>query len=285
MKFLIGFFVVIGCVIGGYVLHHGKLAVLWQPTEVLIIVGAAVGSFIIGTPGPLIKAILKSMKILFKGMPFKKASYLELLVMQYAVYKTMRTKGMLEMEQHIENPHNSSLFGNYKIFVHNHHAADFFADYLRLMTMGVDNHYELEDLMEKEIGAHRSEAGHISHAIAKIADGMPALGIVAAVLGLIVTMGSITEPPEILGGLIGAALVGTFLGVLLAYGIIGPMAGYMGDSLEAQVRYLECIKAGLVAYSKGVAPAVAVEYARTSIDVLFKPSFAEVESACQGVSS
>jgi chemotaxis protein MotA len=282
MKFIIGFIVVIGCVLGGYVLHHGNLAVLWQPTEVLIIFGAAVGSFIIGTPGPLIKMVLKSMKLLFKGMPFKKADYIEVLTMQYAVYKTMRSKGMLEMEQHIENAHNSSLFGSYKTFSHNHHALDFFADYLRLMTMGVDNHYELEDLMEKEIAAHRTEAQHISHAVNTMADGMPALGIVAAVLGVIITMGSISEPPEILGKLIGAALVGTFLGVLLAYGLVGPMGRYMGDVLEAQVRYMECLKAGLVAYAKGVAPAVAVEYARTSIDVMCKPTFAEVENACGG---
>jgi chemotaxis protein MotA len=282
MKFLIGFIVVIGCVLGGYVLHHGKLSVLNQPTEFLIIVGAAVGSFIIGTPGPLIKAILKSMKLLFKGMPYKKADYIELLTMQYTVYKTMRTKGMLEMEQHIDNPHNSSIFGAYKGFMKNHHAVDFFADYLRLITMGVENHYELEDLMEKEIAAHRNEGKHISHALSTMADGMPALGIVAAVLGVIVTMGSITEPPEILGGLIGAALVGTFLGVLLSYGMIGPIARYIGDYLDAEVRYLECIKAGLVAYAKGVAPAVAVEYGRTSIDILYKPSFVEIENACQG---
>ncbi len=282
MKFIIGFLVVVSCVIGGYIWHHGNLAVLWQPSEFLIIIGAAVGAFIIGTPAPLIKAILKSMKCLFKGMPHKKPSYVDLLTMQYSVYKTIRSKGMLEMEQHINNPHSSSLFTRYPTFSANHHAVDFFADYLRLMTMGVDNHYELEDLMEKEVASHRSEAQHISHSLATMADGMPALGIVAAVLGVIITMGSINEPPEILGKLIGAALVGTFLGVLLSYGFVGPIARYIGDVMESHVRYLECIKAGLVAYSKGVAPAIAVEYARTSIDVLYKPSFAEVENACNG---
>ncbi len=280
MKFLIGFLTVIGCVIGGYIWHHGNLSVLWQPSEFLIIIGAAVGAFIIGTPSPLIKAILGSMKCLMKGMPYKKASYVELLTMQYGVYKLMRSKGMLEMEQHIDNPHNSGIFTRYTTFAKNHHAVDFFADYLRLMTMGVDNHYELEDLMEKEVASHRAESQHISHTLATMADGMPALGIVAAVLGVIITMGSINEPPEILGKLIGAALVGTFLGVLLSYGFVGPIARYIGDVLEARVRYLECIKAGLVAYSKGLAPAIAVEYARTSIDVLYKPSFAEVENAC-----
>jgi chemotaxis protein MotA len=282
MKFIIGLVTVIGCVLGGYVMHHGKLSVLWQPTEVIIIVGAAVGAFIIGNPGPLIKVVLKSFKGLFKGMPFKKADYIDLLVLQYIVFKTMRTKGMLEMESHIENPHNSGIFNSRKSFIHNHHAVDFFADYLRLITMGVDNHYELEDLMNREIDAHRQEGKHIAHAITNIAEGMPALGIVAAVLGVIVTMGSITEPPEILGGLIGAALVGTFLGVLLSYGIVSPMANYLGSQYEAQVRYLECIKCGILGYAKGLAPAVAVEYGRTSIDILYKPSFAEVETACDG---
>ncbi len=283
MKFLIGFVTVIACVIGGYVLHQGKLAVLWQPTEVLIIVGAAVGAFIINNSGGLIKAVLKSFKCLLKGMPYKKKDYIELLTMQYSIFKTMRTKGMLEMEQHIENPHSSSLFNSYKSFTKNHHAVDFFADYLRLMTMGVENQYELDDLMAAEIESHRKEAKHIAHAVANMAEGLPALGIVAAVLGVIVTMGSISEPPEVLGKLIGAALVGTFLGVLLSYGIVGPMGNYIGDYLESEVRYLECIKASLLGYSKGVAPAVAVEYGRTSIDVLCKPSFAEVETACQSV--
>ncbi|TAE32459.1 MAG: flagellar motor stator protein MotA [Alphaproteobacteria bacterium] len=283
MKFLIGFATVIGCVLGGYVMHNGNLAVLWQPTEVIIIVGAAVGAFIIANPSALLKVILKSLKKLLKGMPYRQKEYLELLVMQYMVFKTMRTKGMLEIEQHIENPHNSALFNSAPKFAKNHHAVDFFADYLRMMTMGVENHYELDDLMDKEINAHREEAKHISHALTAMADGMPALGIVAAVLGVIITMGSITEPPEVLGKLIGAALVGTFLGVLISYGIIAPIANYVGSVLESEVRYMECIKAGLVAYAKGVAPAVAVEYARTNIDVLYKPKFADVETACQSL--
>ena len=280
MKFLIGLVTVLGCVVGGYLMHHGKLAVLWQPNEIVIIVGAAIGAFIIGNPGPLIKAVLKSFKNLMKGMPYNKADYIDLLTLQYVIFKTMRTKGMLEMESHIENPHNSSIFNSRKSFMKNHHAVDFFSDYLRLITMGVDNHYELEDLMTREIAAHRDEGKHLAHTITNMAEGMPALGIVAAVLGVITTMGSITEPPEILGGLIGAALVGTFLGVLLSYGIIGPMGNYLGAQFEAQAKYLECIKCGILGYAKGLAPAVAVEYGRTSIDILCKPPFAEVEKAC-----
>jgi chemotaxis protein MotA len=280
MKFLIGFITVIGCVIGGYLMHHGKLEVLWQPNELVIIVGAAIGAFIIGNPGPLIKATLKSMKRLMKGMPYNKADYIDLLTLQYVVFKTMRTKGMLEMESHIENPHNSGIFNSRKSFMKNHHAVDFFADYLRLITMGVDNHYELDDLMTREIESHRQEGKHIAHTITNMAEGMPALGIVAAVLGVITTMGSISEPPEVLGGLIGAALVGTFLGVLLSYGVIGPMGSYLAAQFESEVRYLECIKCGILGYAKGLAPAVAVEYGRTSIELLCKPDFLDVERAC-----
>ncbi len=284
MKFIIGFLTVTGMVLGGYVLHHGKLEVLWQPTEFMIIGGAAIGSFIIGTPGHAIKDVLKSLKKLLKGPPFKKAHYLELLIMLFATFKLMRSKGMLEMEQHIEHPHESALFNAYPGFAKSHHAVTFFSDYLRIMTLGVEDYYTLEELMEKEIAVHRNHGKHVEHILVTMADGMPALGIVAAVLGVIVTMGSITEPPEILGGLIGAALVGTFLGVLLSYGFFAPMGRYIGEQYEAEVRFMEAIKVALLSHLKGNAPAVSVEFARTSMDEHVKPSFAEVEDACSGVS-
>lgn len=285
MKFIIGFFVTLGCVLGGYVLHHGKLSVLNQPTEFLIICGAAVGSFIIANSGKNIKDVMKSMKLLFKGMPFKKNDYLELLVMLYATFKLMRSKGMLEMESHVENPENSALFSKYPKFLHNHHACHFLCDYIRLMTIGVDDYYQLEELMERELEVHRKHGEHLSHAVVTMADAMPALGIVAAVLGVIVTMGSITEPPEILGGLIGAALVGTFLGVLLSYGFLAPMGRYIGEYLSDEVKYMACIKVALLAHVKGNAPAVSVEFARTSIGSHEKPDFLEVEQACQNVAT
>lgn len=284
MKFIIGFITVIGCVIGGYIWHHGKLEVLWQPSEFLIIVGAAVGSFVIGTPGHYIKNVLGSMKLLFKGPPFKKAHYLELLTMLFATFKLMRSKGMLEMEQHIEHPHESALFNAYPGFAKSHHAVTFFSDYLRIMTMGVEDYYTLEELMEREIAVHRNHGKHIEHLVVTMADGMPALGIVAAVLGVITTMGSIDQPVDILGAMIGAALVGTFLGVLLSYGFFAPMGRYMGEQLEAEVRFMECIKVALLSHLKGNAPAISVEFARTSLDEKVKPSFAEVEDACSGVS-
>lgn len=280
MKFIIGFIVVIGNVLGGYILHHGKLEVLVQPTEFMIIGGAAIGSFIIGSPGTLIKDVLKSFKLLFKGAPYKKQDYVDLLVLMYAIFKGLRTKGMLAMEQHVENPHGSSLFNSFPKFQHDHHAVNFLCDYMRIMTMGVEDYYTLEELMEKEIAVHKKHGEHISHTIITMADAMPALGIVAAVLGVIVTMGSITEPPEILGGLIGAALVGTFLGVLLSYAFVAPMGRHIGEYYAAQVTYLECIKNALLGHLKGNAPAISVEFARTSITEHEKPDFTEVETAC-----
>ncbi|MBM3618870.1 MAG: flagellar motor stator protein MotA [Alphaproteobacteria bacterium] len=279
MKFIIGFVVVIGCVLGGYVLHHGKLEVLWQPTEFLIIIGAAIGSFIIGTPGALLKDSLKSFKYLMKGMPYGQKDYTELLVMLSATFKTMRSKGMLEIEGHIEAPENSSIFKLAPKFLANHEATNFFCDYLRIMTMGMEDQYQLDDMMEIDLETHRGHGGHIEHAINNVADAMPALGIVAAVLGVIVTMGSITEPPEVLGKLIGAALVGTFLGVLVSYGLMAPMARYIGSYYTAKVKYIEVIKVALLAHVKGNAPVISVEFARNSIDDHDRPAFKDVEAA------
>lgn len=283
MKFIIGFVVVIGSVLGGYVLHHGKMSVLWQPTEYLIIIGAGVGAFIIGTTGSGIKDAAKSFKLLVKGAQYKKPQYIELLSVLYHTFKVMRSKGMLEIEQHIENPHESSLFGNYPTFSHNHHAIDFFCDYLRILTMGVENYYTLEDLMDREIEVHKNHASHIEHLLVNWADAFPAIGIVAAVLGVIVTMGSISEPPEVLGGLIGAALVGTFLGILISYGFLAPMGRYIGEQLQAEVRYMQCIKVALLGHIKGMAPALSVEFARMSLESDVKPTFSEVEEALGSV--
>jgi chemotaxis protein MotA len=279
MKFIIGFITVLGCVIGGYVLHHGKLSVLWQPTEYLIIVGAAVGSFIIGTPGPIIKDTVGSFKYLFKGMPYNKKDYTELLVMLSVTFKTMRSKGMLEIEQHIETPESSSIFQVSPKFLGNHAAVHFFCDYLRILTMGMEDQYQLDDMMEADLEIHRNHGHHISHGVVNMADAMPALGIVAAVLGVIITMGSISEPPEVLGGLIGAALVGTFLGVLISYGFLAPMGRYMGEYYAAKVKFIETIKVALLAHVKGNAPVVSVEFARNSIDEHDRPTFKEMEEA------
>lgn len=285
MLFIIGVVVVIGSVLGGHVMHHGSVTVLWQPNEFIIIIGAAVGSFLIGNPIKVVKGVGKSFKYLLKGSPFKKADYLELLTMLYVVFKTMKSKGMLEMEGHIEAPHESTLFSPYTKFLHNHHATSFLCDNLRVLTMGVEDHYQIEELMDRDLESHHHEHERISTSVVNMADAMPALGIVAAVLGVITTMGSITEPPAILGGLIGAALVGTFSGVLISYGFVSPIGKFMGSYYEDDLKYLQCIKVALLAHLHGNAPVVSVEFARASIDGCERPTFQEVDSALNNMSA
>jgi chemotaxis protein MotA len=279
MLFIVGAATTIVCVIGGYMAMGGKLGVLMQPFELVIIGGAAVGAFIISNPMPVIKRTLSALGLLLKGSPYSKEAYLELLSLQYTVFKLAKSKGMLALEQHVEKPDESTLWTKFPIFAGDHHAMTFFCDYLRLLTLGTDNAHELEALIDEEIETHHAEQGQISSALQTMADGMPALGIVAAVLGVIKTMGAITEPPEVLGKLIGAALVGTFLGVFLAYGFIGPMASALKARYDAEVKYFLCIKAGLLAYLQGYAPAVAVEFARKALLSNVRPTFYEVEEA------
>lgn len=279
MMVIIGVVIVIFSVMGGYVLNGGHLGVLWQPFEVMIIVGAAIGAFVIGNPKSVLKRLTHGLKDLFKGPRYNKESYLELLSLLYQVFKIAKTKGLLALEQHIEKPDDSPLFQQFPKFYANHHAMVFFCDYLRLLSLGSDSPNEISDLMEEEIETAHHEEIAVSHAIQAMADGMPALGIVAAVLGVIHTMGSITEPPEILGKLIGGALVGTFLGVLLSYGFVAPIATGMKAVYDEDSKYFYCIRAGVVAHLHGYAPAISVEYARKTLLSDLRPTFYEVEEA------
>jgi chemotaxis protein MotA len=281
MKAIVGILMVIGCVLGGYAAMGGKLKVLWQPFEVVIIVGAAIGAFVIANPGVVLKKALKAFGATFKGPKIKKAYYIELLTLQYQVFKLMKSKGVLAIEQHIENPHDSTLFQQFPHFHHNHHAVEFLCDYLRMISLGSDNPHVMEDIMNEELEVHHHEDHQVAGAIQGMADGMPALGIVAAVLGVIKTMGSINEPPAVLGKLIGGALVGTFLGVWIAYGFLGPIASYVGSINESDSRYLECLKKGILAYLQGLPPAVAVEFARKSLPEHLRPTFQELEKAIE----
>ena len=280
MFFIIGFVMVIACVITGYVLHGGNVGVLWQPTEVLIIVGAAIGSFIIANPPSVIKGSLGAMKYLLKGSPFKKQDYIELLTLQYVVFKLIKSKGMLEIESHIEAPADSALFSQYTKFVKNHHASHFFCDYLRIMTMGVEDEGQLKSLMDEDLHAGHHEHHTIAHSVMTLGDAFPAIGIVAAVLGVIITMGSIDQPTEILGGLIAAALVGTFLGIFIAYGFVGPMGQFLEKYFDEEHQYLMCIRAGILSHAKGNAPAVTVEFARNVLPHSVRPDFKTIEDAC-----
>jgi len=278
MFFLIGFAVVIGSVLGGY-LPHGSIAVLNQPLEVLIICGAAIGAFIIANPKTVLSKIGSHLGRVMKGPPHDQESYIELLTLLYTIFKTARSKGMLSLEAHIDAPDDSPLFQNFPKFLKNHHAVEFLTDYLRLLTMGSEDPMEMEDLMDKEIETHHEESHKISGAVTAMGDGLPAFGIVAAVLGIIVTMGSITEPPEVLGALVGAALVGTFLGILLAYGIVLPIGSNLSSYADAESKYFECIKASVLAHLKGAAPAVSVEYGRKVLFSDVRPNFIEIEAA------
>jgi chemotaxis protein MotA len=274
---------VLGCVLGGYVAMGGKLAVLYQPFELVIIGGAGVGAYITSNPKHVLKTTGKGFKTALKGPANSKDDYLELLSMMYATFKLAKAKGNLALEQHIENPHDSELFSNFPVFSGNHHAVEFFCDYLRLVTLGTENPHELEALMDEELDVHHMEDEQTATAMQLLSDGFPALGIVAAVLGIIKTMGSITEPPEILGKLIGGALVGTFLGILLAYGFVGPLASAIKMAQDANSKYLVCLKAGILAHVAGNAPAVSVEFARKTLLSSVRPTFAELEEATENV--
>lgn len=278
MKF-IGFILVIACTFGGYIWAGGHMAPILKaaPPEILIIMGCAFGAFIVANTTHTIKATLSGMNCLIKPEAHNKASYMELLSVMYMLFKLARTKGWLALESHIEDPENSELFKQFPGFAHNHHAITFVCDYLRIISLGNENPHEIEALMDEEIESLTHEKEHPAHAIQTMADGIPALGIVAAVLGVIKTMASITEPPEILGKMIGGALVGTFLGVFIAYGFVGPLAGALKSKAESEILYYRCMKVSIIAFLQGAAPQVAVEFARKFLPHHVQPGFLELE--------
>lgn len=220
MRLIIGIVTVFACVFGGYAAMGGHLIVLWQPFEFVIVLGAALGAYVIGNSGVVLKQTASVFHSLFKGPKYNKAAYIELLGMQFSLYKLVQAKGILALEQHIENPSESTLFARFPTFANNHHAVEFVCDYLRMVTLGSNNVHEMEALMDEELETHHQERERLVNALQSLADATPALGIVAAVLGVIKTMGAISEPPEVLGHLIGGALVGTFFGVFVAYGFL-----------------------------------------------------------------
>jgi chemotaxis protein MotA len=279
MRLIIGIVVIFGSVLGGYMAMGGHLEVLIQPFEALIILGAAFGAFIIGNTGPVLKQTLGLFGVLFRGPRYDKEAYIELLGLQYSLFKLVQAKGVLALEQHIENPEQSSIFERFPTFMKNHHAVTFMCDYLRMVTLGTNVVHEMESLMDEELETHHQENERLVSAVQALADGTPALGIVAAVLGVIKTMGSISEPPEILGHMIGGALVGTFLGVFVAYGFFGPMAQSLRNIFEAESKYFLSMKVGLLAHMSGYAPSIAIEFARKALMSEVRPSFAEIDEA------
>lgn len=281
MLAVVGILVLFATVFGGFVWSGGKFPIILHalPHELLTIFGAAIGAFIIGNPSHVMKATLKDIGKAFKGSHWKKQDYLDLLCLMFLLAKLMRTKGMMAVEQHIENPEGSSIFSKYPHIQHDHHAVDLICDTLRMMTMALDDPHQVEDMMEKKLEKHHHEVIKPAECLQGMADGLPALGIVAAVLGVIKTMASIDQPPAILGAMIGGALVGTFLGVFLAYGLAGPLATKLNRVYEEDGQFYFIIRDILVAHLNGNAPQISIEIGRGNVPSHLQPKFVEVEQA------
>ena len=279
---LIGLVVLFGCVVGGYVLEGGAIMTLWQPIEVLIIGGAALGSLILGAPakhlGPLFSTIFQALL----GGGATKAEYRELFQLLFEIFTVMRKNGDMAIEKDVEDPKSSPIFSKYKGFLHNHHACNMLCDTLRLIVSGSANPQEIEHLLDEDMATFEEEHHRPAALVSKVGDAMPALGIVAAVLGIIIAMGSLDAGPSALGHKIGAALVGTFLGVFFSYGIIQPVATKMEMLGQEEKKYLECIKIAILSYLHGAAPIVAVEYARRITFSAERPSATELEQTVKG---
>ncbi|MEO8006251.1 MAG: flagellar motor stator protein MotA [Betaproteobacteria bacterium] len=277
MLVLVGYVIVCISVFGGFALAGGHLAALLQPIEFLMIGGAAAGAFFVGNSVKGIKATFRSIPMLFKGSRYSKQLYMELMGLLYEILAKVRKEGLMSVESDVENPGESPIFSKYPKILADHHAVEFLTDYLRLMVSGNLNAFEIENLMDNEIETHHSEGELPVHIIQKMGDGLPAFGIVAAVMGVVHTMESVGIPPAELGMLIAHALVGTFLGILLAYGFIGPLSDLLEQKLTEASKPLECIKVTLLASLNGYAPALAVEFGRKVLYSTERPSFLELE--------
>ena len=279
---IIGYVIVFGAVIGGFVMEGGAIGILNQPVEFLIIGGAGIGALVVGTPIKVLAAILKNLKAAIGGNGYTKADYMELFAMLYEVFSVMRKSGEMALEKDVDDPANSEIFKKYPRFIGNHAAKSMFLDSLRLVISGSANAEELSQLMDEEIATHEEEGRLPASVLAKTADAFPGLGIVAAVLGVIIAMGAMDQGPEILGHKIAVALVGTFIGILVCYGVLQPLVQKMEILLAEEAKYLECIKTGILAYLHGAAPIIAVEYARRVVFSTERPSAQELEDACRG---
>ncbi|MGJ3232126.1 MAG: flagellar motor stator protein MotA [Oceanicaulis sp.] len=282
---ILGVLVVFGMVFGGFVLAGGNFTIIIKalPFELMMIMGAAVGAFLIGNSMKTIMKTLGDFAKLISGSKWKRQDYIDLLTLLFQLTKTMKTKGVIALESHIEKPHESSIFSAYPKILKDHFATDFICDTLRMMTMNLEDPHQVEDAMEKQMEKHHHEAAGPAHALQTMADGLPALGIVAAVLGIIKTMGAITQPPEYLGKMIGGALVGTFLGVFIAYGFVGPFATRLNQIYEEEAIFYKIIQAVLVAHLHGNAAQISVEIGRGNVPSEFQPSFSELEEAVSNV--
>lgn len=279
---IIGIVLVFGAVIGGFLMEHGKLPVLAQPAELLIIGGAAIGTLLAANPLPLVIKIFKSLQGIVGGSPFTAAFYLESLKMLSDIFQFARKSGMAKLEEDIENPSKSAVFSKYPKLVKDHHVLYFICDTLRTAVAGVVAPHDLDALVEADIEIHHHAGSAPVRALTTVADALPGLGIVAAVLGIVITMGALGGPPGEIGQKVAAALVGTFLGILLSYGLVGPLASNLEKIVEAESQYYQVLRAGLMAFAKGMAPMISVEFARRAIPHDLRPTFQDMEATCKG---
>ena len=277
MLVIIGYIIVCASVFGGFAMAGGHLAALFQPLELLMIGGAALGAFLVGNNNKAIKATIAALPSLFKGSRYTKELYMELMSLLFEVLSKVRKEGLMSIEGDIDKPEESPLFSKYPAVLADHHIVEFMTDYLRLMVSGNMDAFQIENLMDNEIETHHHEGAVPAHVIAKVGDGLPAFGIVAAVMGVVHTMESVGIPPAELGMLIAHALVGTFLGILLAYGFVGPLASLLEQKLEESSKMFQCVKVTLLASLNGYAPALAVEFGRKVLFSTERPTFNELE--------
>jgi chemotaxis protein MotA len=280
MFVIVGYVVVMVAVFGGYALAGGKFAVIIKaaPVELFIIGGSALGAFFVGNDLKTIKATMGAIPTLFKGSKYTKARYMELMALLYEILAKARKEGLMSIEGDVENPHDSALFKKFPNIAGDHHLVEFITDYLRMMVSGNMNAHEIESLIDSEIETHHQEAHKPMGAIQAVGDGLPAFGIVAAVLGVVKTMASVGQPPAVLGQMIAGALVGTFLGILLAYGFVSPLAKVLEQKGAESLKELQCVKTTLLASLQGYAPAIAVEFGRKVLFSTERPSFQELEA-------
>jgi len=279
---IIGIVVVFGAIVGGYLMEHGNLKVLVQPAELLIIGGAALGTIFIANPLATIIRIGKGVAGVFMPSAFSKAFYLEHLKMLNELFQYARKHGAAKLENDVEDPKKSPVFSKYPRFLKNHHALHFVCDTLRMYITGGVGSFELDQMMELDMEVHHHDANAPVAALSTVADSLPGLGIVAAVLGVVITMGALGGPPEEIGHKVAAALVGTFLGILLCYGLFGPLAANMGKANESEAQYYHCLRVAVAAFVRGSAPILSIEFARRTIPAEVRPTFQEMEAFCKG---
>jgi chemotaxis protein MotA len=279
---LVGVIVVFVGVFGGYMLHGGDILIIWQPTEFIVMGGAAIGSVLIATPMPIVKEMIKQIGGAFKDSGHSKADYMELLLLLFELCRKYKTD-LLSLEPHVEDPEKSDIFTKYPTVLKNHHAVGFMSDTLKVQISSPVPPYDLEDLMNADIGTAHEEEGKGPATVQTLGDAMPGIGIVAAVLGIIITMGKLSEGKEVIGQSVAAALVGTMLGVLAAYGFLSPLAGKMNSNIGQEGKYMEVVKQALLACAKNCSPQICVEFARRTIPPEVRPSFTEVDEATANI--